>query len=159
MLRQLEENPTKIPAPSRDEMMLMMSRSWESMVIDEERAFKTLFVTNAFDGSEDYLVSDKLFQLVGPQLVEFREKLKKSKSPKSFQALLRQIIPPKGIRPKNLEGSEMFDCEDVDEDENDAPEDQVPAVESDLVDSPDPVTLVTNSLTSLGGSLVNFHKI
>ena len=53
----------------------------------------------------------------------------------------------------------MFDCEDeeiedeevsdVDEDENGAPEDQVPAVESHLVDSPDPVTLVTNSLTSL----------
>ena len=27
MLRQLEENPIKIPAPSRDEIMLMMSRS------------------------------------------------------------------------------------------------------------------------------------
>ena len=114
------------------------------MVIEEERAFKTLFVTNAFDGSEDYLVSDKLFQLVVPQLLEFREKLmKKSKSPKSFQELLRQIIPPKGIRRKNLEGSEMFDCEDEeiedegvsDVDEDDAPEDQVPAVESNLVDS------------------------
>ena len=159
MLPQLDENPTKIPAPSRDEMLLMMSRLWENMVIDEERAFKTLFVTSAFDGSDDYLVSDKLFQLVGAQLVEFRVKLKKPKSPKSFQALLRQIILPKGIRRKNLEGSEMFDCEDeeiedeevsdVDEDENDAPEDQVPVVESDLADSPDPVTLVTNSLTSL----------
>ena len=79
--------------------------------IDAKRSFKRLFVTNAFDGSEDYLVSDKLFKLIGPQMIQFREELMKEKSTKDLEVLLKSITPPKGIRRKNVEGAELLDCE------------------------------------------------
>ena len=82
---------------ARDEMMVMLSKSWENLTIDNERTFKSLFVTNAFDGSEDHLVSDKLYQLIGPQMLQFRETLMKPKAPKTLQQLLRQLIQQKGI--------------------------------------------------------------
>ena len=65
MLEQLNNDPNKILSPSRDEMMRMLLKSWELLDVDTEREFKSLFVTNALDGSEDYLVSDKLYALVG----------------------------------------------------------------------------------------------
>ena len=65
MLEQLDNDPNKIPSPSRDEMMRMLLKAWELLDVDTERKFKSLFVTNALDGSEDYLVSDKLYVLVG----------------------------------------------------------------------------------------------
>ena len=74
-------------------------------------AFKNLFVTNALDGSEDYLVWERLNVLIGPQMRKFREELMKQKAPKSLNELLKTITPPKGIRNKNVEGSELFDCE------------------------------------------------
>ena len=54
----------KIPSPSRDEMMEMCVRAVEKAKekVDTKMAFKRLFVTNALDGSEDHLVSDKVFQ-------------------------------------------------------------------------------------------------
>ena len=65
-------------------MMVMLSKSWENLTIDNEKAFKSLFLTDAFDGSEDHVVSDKLFRLIGPQMVQFRENLVKSKVPKPY---------------------------------------------------------------------------
>ena len=43
--------------------------------IDSKREFKSFFVTNALDESEDYFVSDKLFALVGVEMVDFRNEL------------------------------------------------------------------------------------
>ena len=73
MLEKLREKPDKIPSPTRNEMMAMLVSSLESVKVDVEKAFKSLFVTNALDGSEDFLVSDKIFELVGPEILKFRE--------------------------------------------------------------------------------------
>ena len=68
----LEKDPIKIPSASRNEMMFMLLQAWETLEVDSRREFKSLFVTNASDGSEDYLVSDKLFALIGDEMVDFR---------------------------------------------------------------------------------------
>ena len=39
---------------------------------DAKKAFKTLFVTNKFDGTEDYLIDDKLKSLVYEEMSKFR---------------------------------------------------------------------------------------
>ena len=56
-------------------MMLTLLKAWELLDVYTEREFKSLFVTNALDGSEDYFVSDKLYALVGNEMVKFRTKL------------------------------------------------------------------------------------
>ena len=54
----------------------------------------------------------KLFELVGPTMLEFREELMKKGSPKTLQEVIRQLIPPKGVKRKsNIGGSELLDCE------------------------------------------------
>ena len=56
MLEELNNDRNKIPSPPRDEMMRMLLKAWELLDVDTERGFKSLFVTNALDRSEDYLV-------------------------------------------------------------------------------------------------------
>ena len=94
-------------------MMEMCVRAVEKAKekVDTKMAFKRLFVTNALDGSEDHLVSDKVFQLVGNEIKKFRETLMQEKAPKDLKEMLKTITPPKGIRRKNIEGSELLDCE------------------------------------------------
>ena len=48
-------------------------------------------------GTKDHLISDRIIQLIGPKLMEFRQKLMKEKSPKTLTELLKTITPPKGI--------------------------------------------------------------
>ena len=55
MIDQLKANPKKIPQASRDDM----SEIFEAVEIDVATHFKSLWVTNALDGSEDYLVSKR----------------------------------------------------------------------------------------------------
>lgn len=100
-----------IPNPTRDEMMDMTVRALSKVEedVDIKRAFKNNFVTNALDGSEDYLVSEKIMELVGSEMRKFRENLLKEKPPKTLTEMLRTITPPKGIRRK--QGYELFDCE------------------------------------------------
>ena len=83
MLKKLTEEPGKIPSHSRDEMMSMLSKAWNILDVDTAKEFKRLFVTNALDGSEDFLVSDKLYALVGNDMVKFREQLMKEHSAKT----------------------------------------------------------------------------
>ena len=113
MLEQLNNDPNKIPSPSRDEMMRMLLKAWELLDVDTEREFKSLFVTNALDGSEDYLVSDKLYALVGNEMVKFRTELMTSRPAKTLKEVIRKLIPPKGVKRKgNDEGIELLDCEE-----------------------------------------------
>ena len=53
MLEQLEKDPIKIPSPLQIEMMPMLLQAWKTLEIDTKTEFKSLFVTNALDGSED----------------------------------------------------------------------------------------------------------
>ena len=112
MLEQLEKDPIKIPSPSRSEMMFMLLQAWKTLEIDTKREFKSLFVTNALDGSEEHLVSDKLFALIEDGMIDFRKELMSQNSVKTLIEVIHNVIPPKGIkRNANVEGSELLDCE------------------------------------------------
>ena len=58
MLSMLHNDKGKIQSPSNDDMMRMIATAWGKLNVDHTNAFKSLFVTNSLDGSEDYLVSD-----------------------------------------------------------------------------------------------------
>ena len=112
MIEQLRSNPEKIPSPSRDQMMEMLYQSWSSLNVDRSAAFKSLWITNAFDGSEDYLVSRKLWDLVGSDMVNYRSSLMNKKFSGSLNDVMRSLIPPKGVhRSSNVEGGELLDCD------------------------------------------------
>ena len=66
-------------------------------------------MTSSLDGSEDYLVSDRLFKLIGDSMVSFRKKLIESEIPASLPAVVKKLIPPKGIKRKNQKGYELLD--------------------------------------------------
>ena len=53
----------------------MLLQMWKTLEIDTKRDFKSPFVTNALDGSEDYLVSHKLFALIGDEMADFQKEL------------------------------------------------------------------------------------
>ena len=89
MHQQLRHDRNKIPSPSRDEMMSMLCEAWDGLEINFAHRYKALWVTNALDGSEDQLVSDRLYQLVGSDLLKFREELMKSSSPQNLKALMK----------------------------------------------------------------------
>ena len=122
MLEKLTKDKIKIPSTSRDEIINMVCEAMKSVSVDNEKAFKSLFITNKLDGSEDYEVSDKIMDLVGTPFKEFREKLMKEKSPRNLQELFKKITPPKGVHCKSrIEGMKLFDGDgdDILEDVND----------------------------------------
>ena len=97
-------------------------------------------MTNALDESEDYLVSDNLFALIGEEMVDFRKELMPQNSVKSLKEVIRNLIPPKEVKRKaNLEGSELLDCEgeeiSLEEFQQECDEDEV--TENDLADVED----------------------
>ena len=55
MIEQLRNDPKTIPKPSRDEMMRMFYERHISLEKDYAKEFKSLWVANAQDGSEDNL--------------------------------------------------------------------------------------------------------
>ena len=97
----------------------MAYESLVSLEKDYAKEFKSLWVTNALDGSEDYLVSERVYKLVGTRMIDFRNQLMKTASPKNLKQLLKKITPPKEVERKDAEGSaapvdkgdELFDCE------------------------------------------------
>lgn len=66
-------------------------------------------MTSSFGGSEDYLVSNILFKLIGDSAVSFRKTLNESEIPTSLLAVVRKLIPLKGIKRKNQASHELFD--------------------------------------------------
>ena len=87
-------------------------QAWKTLEFDTKREFKSLFVTNALDGSEDYLVSNKLFALTGDEMIGFWKELMSQNFVKTLIEVIRNLLPPKGIRRNaNVEGSELLDCE------------------------------------------------
>ena len=111
MLEKLKTDKEKIATSDRDDMMVLLCNAMKTMKFDKEKAFKSLFLTNSLDGQEDYMVSAKLFQLIGKEIQDFRKKLLSRNCPKSLSELLKTITPPEGIRRKNTEGTELMDCE------------------------------------------------
>ena len=93
-MEQLRLDPKKIPQPPRDHIMQMLLESWNSQEIDVTSRFKAQCVTNALDGSEDYLVSKRVFALVGEKLQAFRRRLMLIPSPKNLKDLQGLITLP-----------------------------------------------------------------
>ena len=121
MLDLLKQDPKKIPSPSRDQMMEMFYNAWEKTCSDVncEQTYKSNMMTLAFDGSEDHLASKKLMDLVGEEMLVFREQLLKSTAPDTLKQLRSKITKPEGVgnNPKIGdvpldEGYELFDGDD-----------------------------------------------
>ena len=86
----------------------MTIKLWELLQIDTKRDFKSLFVMSVLHGSENVLVSDKLFALIGDKMIKFQNDLMLSKPVKTLKEVIREIIQPKGINfCRNMEGSEL----------------------------------------------------
>ena len=82
--------------------------------IDFKSAFKSVWVTKGLDGSEDYLVSDKIFGFVGESLTSFGTEMIAKPPPKTVKERINSMIPPKGIkRGKNIAGTELLDGEEI----------------------------------------------
>ena len=109
MMEKLQADKKKASSPTRKEMINMAVKASRKVDVSFTEVSKELFVTNKLDGSEDYLVSDKLFALIGNEMKEFRKKLMDSPPPDKIQKVIKSIIPPKGIRRKNVEGTELLD--------------------------------------------------
>ena len=109
MLEKLQVERNKVPRPTREEMVNMTVKAAKKIDVNFSEVFKQLFVTNDLNGSEDYLVSDKLFDLIGEEMKDFPKTLLDSNTPNTIQELIRPIIPPKGMRRKNIEGVKLLD--------------------------------------------------
>ena len=124
MMQKLQDDRTKVPAPTREEMMDLTAKANARLNIDVSSAFEQLLLTNALDGSEDYLVSDRIMRLVGTKMREIREELLAQPVPKTLKELERKLIPPKGIKWSfNLEGSELLDDGNIDSEDEGSEED------------------------------------
>ena len=122
MVQLLKENPTKIPSPTRDDMMRMFDNAWKTVYnqLDNVFIYKRNMITLALDGSEDYLASRKLFSLVGEEMLAYREELLKKSPPANLKELRKLIIPPEGVKYKKSdvpedEGCELWDGEEEEE--------------------------------------------
>ena len=125
MIEMLQKDPGKIPSPSRDEIMSMLTDAWNSLDIDVDEALKQNFITSAFDGSDDYKVSEKFYSLVFTEMNDLRQKLQSSPPPNSLKDLIATITPPKG-------GIELFDCEgEVIEVEKETEKEEIEEFETD----------------------------
>ena len=75
--------------------------------------------TKALDGTEDYLVSERVYKFVETRMIDFRNQLMKTASPKNLKQLLKIKTPPKGVKRKDAGGSaapfdeddDLLDCE------------------------------------------------
>ena len=85
MIDQLKANPKKIPHSSRHNMIRMLSERFEAVEIDVVTHFKSLWVTNASDGSEDYLVSERIMMLLGEKIESVSQTAKQSRERKEFK--------------------------------------------------------------------------
>lgn len=99
----------KVPSPKCEDMVQMLLSAWQNVPNNFPEVFKKLLVNHALDGSEDHLVSDKLFALIGNDMQKVRKELMETPAPAKLLVVVEQLIPPKGIRRNNLEGSELLD--------------------------------------------------
>ncbi|CAI9727387.1 Hypothetical predicted protein [Octopus vulgaris] len=114
MLEKLIQIPNKIPTPTRSVMMPIPHQMHAGCKIDVEAAFKSTWATNAFDGSEDYKVSDRIMPLIGPSMREFHLEMMSKLCPNTIQRVIKNLIPLKGVKYAiNIEG--LFDGDGTEE--------------------------------------------
>ena len=56
-------DPPKIRFPNKNEIMMMLNDAQKSVDNDDSKSFKSLFVTNKFYGSKNFMVSDAVIKL------------------------------------------------------------------------------------------------
>ena len=100
MLQKLSEGSTKTPTSDRYEIVDLTLKALGKVTVD-------YFITNAFNCSKDFLVSDRIFRLVGEDLIKFRKKLLSKPPPKSLKGVAKNLIPPKGMA-GSVEGSKLL---------------------------------------------------
>ena len=83
MFGKLTKDPQKVPSPNRNEMMSLLVESEKAIALETSATFKSVCVTNSLDGSEDYLVSNKLLGLVGDSMRQFRKEMTAKSPPKT----------------------------------------------------------------------------
>lgn len=121
----LQNDPEKIPAPDQNEMMRLLVNSNQEVKIDVKPAFKLVQVTNALDGSEDYLVSDKIFGLVGELMTIFQAEEIVKPPPKTMNELINSLIPPNRVKNgKNIVGTELLSEEEMGDEKYEEKEDE-----------------------------------
>ena len=98
MYKKLREDRNKIPKPSRDEIMMMMTEAYNESSPDHTQAFKSNWISNKLDGTEDMYVSQSLRDLVGEEMLAFRRELLQSEPPSSLREAVEQLTKPEGVR-------------------------------------------------------------
>lgn len=168
----LKNDPNKIPSMNRDDQMRILTESYDDLIqsgtFDPVMAYKQNFLTVKFDGSEDHLVSMKLMDLVGEELIEFRKELLASGPASNLLALIKSITPPKGVKFKapadtseqlEDEGQELLSNDFTLEPENDEP-DASDDIDFDLVIDEDeeiPQVMVTTDDSESSSSTTRVH--
>ena len=132
MLKKLTKDHQKVLSPDRSEMMSLLVESEKEIALRTNVAFKSVWVTNSLDGTEDYLVSDKIFCLAGDSIRQFKNEMTAKPPPKTVKEVIRSLIPTKGIkRGKNIEGFELFDGEEIDEEEEEDEDEDEEEIDND----------------------------
>ena len=132
LARKLLENSEQDLSMSHEEMMQLFMEAYEECEVDHATAFKTSWLSNAIDGSEDHLVSAKLMELVGEEFKTYRQQLRMSEPPLTLPQLLSLLIPVGGTHKLGKkketfsippdEGRELFDGDGSDIEHNDLDE-------------------------------------
>ena len=93
-----------VPATKREYMINTLLSSWKNIQIGFAVVFKKRFVTNALNGSDNHLVSDRSFGFLANAMLDFREEKKLSESPlpTGLLTVIKGLIPPKDIAGKML---------------------------------------------------------
>jgi hypothetical protein len=106
ILSQMHAN-VAVPEVSRNDQLAMIDLAWQQvhLSLNYSEIFQSLFMTNAFDGSRDNLVSPKIFNLVGKEIQAFRKKLKNDPVPSTVEQLLQTIVRPEGVVCRPLDSS------------------------------------------------------
>ena len=126
LVKKLSQN-IRVPSITRDKQMELMDKAWEQCEANHKLAFKTNWLTNSFDGSEDHLVSSRIMDLVGEELIAFRTELLESEPAADLKELIASLTPPEGVKcrehhgPRDTsyideevpidEGEELLDCD------------------------------------------------
>ena len=121
MADRLKKDREKIPSTDRYDLMHLFAQSWSAVrsTLDNVSVFKKNGITIKLDGSEDDLVSRKIWDLVKDEMVPFREALLHSAGTTNMKKLHSMMIPPEGVRRKSDpaetvmedEGEELLDGE------------------------------------------------
>ena len=87
--------------------MSMLANVWSLLIVDSMVTFNSLFVADALDGSEDYLVSEKFFHLFVTDMLSFRAELLMQQHPESLWGI-EKVDSTKRNKKKGIRRNRVF---------------------------------------------------